>query len=149
MADMTGIEGDHRPIKESAPVRRRSPDHIQMFMRKRQQMQVADKFIERHRLSEKKKLFLGLSDGYLKIPLEGSVLDCPFHPAFCLPMLNALFRDRRAKALSIPEQVNGFEKVCLPLTIQAGKQIGVSGGANLQLLNVPIVVKAEFCEFHA
>ena len=77
------------------------------------------------------------------------MFDGPFHAAFRLAMLDAVFGRRRAKALAVPKQVDGFQKIGFPLAVQSGKKIGIRGGSNLQFVDIPVIEETQFCELHA
>jgi hypothetical protein len=120
-----------------------------MLTSKRQQMQIACKFIQGHRLAQQKQPFFRSANGYTEIPCQRSVFYRAFHKTFRLTVLDAVFGSRSAKAFSVSEQVDGFEKVGFSLAIPAREQICIGGGRNLQFADIPIMEETQFCELHS
>jgi hypothetical protein len=146
---MTRIESHHCSVEEGSSIRRGASYHIQVFMGKGQQMQIADEFIKGCGFAKEEKLFLVLGDCDLQISGPGSVLNRSLYAAFRLAMLNTVFGRRRAKAFSISKKIYGFEKIGFPLAIQAREQICIRRRTNFQFFDIPIVKETEFCKFHA
>ena len=146
---MPRIKGNHCSIEKRASIGRRSSYNVQVFMRKCQQVQVAYKLIESRRLAQQQKFFLLLTDRNAKIARKSAVLNGSLYTTFRLTMLDAVFRRRCAKTLSVSKQVDGFEKVCFALTVQAGEQIGSRGGKNLQFVDIPVMKETQSCKIHS
>ena len=138
---MSGADGEHRAIQESAPFPRPPSHNLQMFLGKCQDVETSNEFSQNSRFPVHEKLLVLLTgQGDAEFSGQSPVCDNAIHEAFLLPVPDAVSRYGGPEAPSVAEEVHSFEEIGFSLSVLPEEEIRARAEFDLLQIEIPVLI---------
>lgn len=140
---MSWKECNHGPVQECSSFAGSSTHDVEVRAGERCDMKNADEFVQRHRfIVDKHFLFICVDDD-LERSFDSAGFCSSLDRRFFLTVANAFLWFCSTEAPTVAEEIDRLKQVCLPLSVEAAKQICGGKWTNLLRLDVAEIKNAE------